>query len=221
MSERLLGAVVASHGDDKGLVMPPSVAPIQVVVVPIIAKNDSSNVISESERITNELKSRGIRARLDSRDIRPGQKYYDWEIKGVPLRIEIGPRDLANHSVMCARRTGGKESHPMENLADTVHSELEAISSEMNKRSSNYFNSRIKPLPNFKREVSTLVFDQEIEKGIVYEMAFDGNDAEAEIIEKNTNLSFLGDSTTPFDSEVQCCITGNKTRRRVLLAKTY
>ena len=221
MSERLLGAIVANHGDDKGLVMPPSVAPIQVVVIPIISKDDSSTVTSESERITKELKSNGIRARLDSRDIRPGQKYYDWEIKGVPLRIEIGPRDLANNSVMCARRTGGKKSYPLENLVDTVRSELKTISSEMNKQSSNYFNSRIKPLPNFKREGSTLVFDQDIEKGIVYEMAFNGNDAEAELIEKNTNLSFLGDSTTSFDSDVQCCITGKKTKRRVFLAKTY
>ena len=129
MSERLLGAIVAGHGDDKGLVMPPSVAPIQVVVIPIMSKGDSSDVISESERITNELKSNGIRARLDSRDIRPGQKYYDWEIKGVPLRIEIGPRDLANNSVMCARRTGGKESHSVKDLVGTVRSELERIGS--------------------------------------------------------------------------------------------
>ena len=221
MSERLLGAIVASHGDDKGLVMPPSVAPIQVVVIPIISKGDSSDVISESERITNELKSSGIRAKLDSRDIRPGQKYYDWEIKGVPLRIEIGPRDLASNSVMCARRTGGKKSQSVNDLVETVRSELEIIGSEMKKQNSDYFNSRIKTLPKFKRDGSTLVFEQDLESGVVYEMAFDGSDAEAEMIEKNTDLSFLGDSTNPFDNEVSCCMTGKKTKRKVFLAKTY
>ena len=201
--------------------MPPSVAPIQVVVIPIISKGDSSDVISESERITNELKSSGIRARLDSRDIRPGQKYYDWEIKGVPLRIEIGPRDLASNSVMCARRTGGKKSQSVNDLVETVRSELEIIGSEMKKQNSDYFNSRIKTLPKFKRDGSTLVFEQDLESGVVYEMAFDGSDAEAEMIEKNTDLSFLGDSTNPFDNEVSCCMTGKKTKRRVFLAKTY
>ena len=116
MSERLLGAIVATHGDDQGLIMPPSVAPIQVIVIPIIAKNSSDDMVSEAEKIVSKLKDAGIRARMDARDIRPGQKYYDWEIKGVPLRIEIGPRDLANDSFMSARRTGGKESHPLTSL---------------------------------------------------------------------------------------------------------
>ena len=221
MSERLLGAVVASHGDDKGLVMPPSVAPVQAVVVPIISKGDSSDVVSESERITSELKSAGIRARLDARDIRPGHKYYDWEIKGVPLRIEIGPRDLANNSVMCVRRTGGKDSYSTGNLVDTVRSELEAIGEGMEQQSSSKFHSRIKTLPAFTVDGTDLIFGQPVEKGTVYEMAFDGNDAEAEMIEKATDLSFVGDSTTPYKKKVACVITGKPTTRRVFLAKTY
>ena len=221
MSERLLGAIVASHGDDKGLIMPPSVAPIQVVVIPIISKGASSDVTSESERITNELKSNGIRASLDSRDLRPGQKYYDWEIKGVPLRIEIGPRDIANNSVMCVRRTGGKESYSMKDLIEAVRSELATIGSEMSKLSSNHFNSRIKLLPKFKREGSNLAFEEPIEAGVVYEFPFEGNDAEAEIIEKSTGLSFLGESTTPYSRERQCLISKKKTNKRIFIAKTY
>ena len=81
MSERLLGAIVASHGDDRGLIMPPAVAPVQVVVIPILAKAGSEEVMSKAEEIVANLKSSGIRTKLDSRDIRPGQKYYDWEIK--------------------------------------------------------------------------------------------------------------------------------------------
>ena len=221
MSERLLGAIVASHGDDKGLVMPPPVAPVQVVVIPIISKGDSSEVISESERITSELKTAGIRVRLDSRDIRPGQKYYDWEIKGVPLRMEIGPRDLANNSVMCVRRTGGKQSHSMDDLVDTVRSELDSIGEEIKQQSTDHFNSRIKALPAFTIDGTDLIFDQAIEKGTVYEMAFDGNDAEAEMIEKGTDLSFLGDSTKAYKKKVPCVITGKPTTRCVFLAKPY
>ena len=112
MSERLLGAIVASHGDDKGLVMPPSIAPIQVVVVPIISKGNSE-VLDAARKVVNDLKGKGIRVKLDDREIRPGQKYYDWEIKGVPLRVEIGPRDLANNSAMLASRLGDKNSSPL------------------------------------------------------------------------------------------------------------
>jgi len=201
--------------------MPPPVAPVQVVVIPIISKGDSSEVISESERITSELKTAGIRVRLDSRDIRPGQKYYDWEIKGVPLRMEIGPRDLANKSVMCVRRTGGKQSHSMDNLVDTVRSELDSIGEEIKQQSTDHFNSRIKALPAFTVDGTDLIFGQAIEKGTVYEMAFDGNDAEAEMIEKGTDLSFLGDSTKAYKKKVPCVITGKPTTRRIFLAKPY
>ncbi len=221
MSERLLGAIVATHGDDQGLIMPPSVAPIQVIVIPIMSKQASKDIIIEAEKIVSQLKESGIRARIDSRDIRPGQKYYDWEIKGVPLRIEIGPRDLANNSVMCARRTGGKNSHSLENLAATVREELDAIGREMDEGSTNHFNSHIKNLPSFSRDGDKLAFDEPIQSGYVYEMAFEGNDAEAEIIEKSTGLTFLGNSTSTYSKTKSCVITGQLTHNKVYLARTY
>ena len=221
MSERLLGAIVATHGDDQGLIMPPSVAPIQVIVIPIMSKQASQEIIAEAEKIVSQLKESGIRVRIDSRDIRPGQKYYDWEIKGVPLRIEIGPRDLANNSVMCARRTGGKNSHSLENLAATVREELDAIGKEMDEGSTNHFNSHIKTLPSFSRDGDKLVFDEPIQSGHVYEMAFEGNDAEAEMIEKSTGLTFLGNSTSIYSEAKSCIITGKSTHNKVYLARTY
>ncbi len=221
MSERLLGAIVANHGDNQGLVMPPSVAPIQVIVIPIISKQSSEDMVSEAEKLVSKLKEAGIRARIDARDIRPGQKYYDWEIKGVPLRIEIGPRDLANNSVMCVRRTGGKTSHPIDDLIEAVENELTAVGEDMNKNSMEHFKSCIRDLPNFSVDSNKLVFDEQIQSGIVYEMAFDGNDAEAEMIEKSTDLSFLGNSTTSYSKSKSCVMTGQPTQNRVYLAKTY
>ena len=221
MSERLLGAIVATHGDDKGLIMPPSVAPIQVIVIPIMSKQASQDIMAEAEKIVSQLKESGIRARIDARDIRPGQKYYDWEIKGVPLRIEIGPRDLANNSVMCARRTGGKNSHSLENLVATVREELDIIGKEMDEGSTDHFNSHIKNLPSFSSDGDKLVFDEPIQSGHVYEMAFEGNDAEAEMIEKSTGLTFLGNSTSTYSEAKSCIITGKSTHNRVYLARTY
>ena len=221
MSERLLGAIVATHGDDKGLIMPPSVAPIQVIVIPIMSKQASQDIVAEAEKIVSQLKESGIRARIDARDIRPGQKYYDWEIKGVPLRIEIGPRDLANNSVMCARRTGGKNSHSLENLVATVREELDIIGKEMDEGSTDHFNSHIKNLPSFSNDGDKLVFDEPIQSGNVYEMAFEGNDAEAEMIEKSTGLTFLGNSTSTYSEAKSCIITGKSTHNRVYLARTY
>ena len=122
---------------------------------------------------------------------------------------------------MCVRRTGGKQSHSMDNLVDTVRSELDIVGEEMKQQSSDHFNSRIKTLPAFMVDGTDLIFDQAIEKGMVYEMAFDGNDAEAEMIEKGTDLSFLGDSTEAYKKKVPCAITGKPTTRRVFLAKPY
>ena len=221
MSERLLGAIVATHGDDQGLIMPPSVAPIQVVVIPIMAKKAAEDVISEAEKLVSQLKKSGIRARLDARDIRPGQKYYDWEIKGVPLRIELGPRDLANDSFMFARRTGGKESHPLSNLVSAVNNELNTIGEEISKSSRKHFRSSIKILPNFTVDGDNLVFDEPIESCHVYEMAFEGNDAEAQTIEVSTGLVFLGNSTSKYSKPKTCVMSGKSTHNRVYLAKTY
>ena len=107
MSERLLGAIVGMHGDDNGLILPPSIAPIQVILMPVAADADD-NVIPKVEALATHLEQSGFRVRIDDRDLRPGTKHYDWEIKGVPIRLEIGPRDLASNQCTLSLRTGGK-----------------------------------------------------------------------------------------------------------------
>jgi len=119
VSTRLIGGLIMTHGDDTGVVTPPRLAQWQVVVVPIY-KNDAerASVMEAAERIVREIKAAGIRVHLDARDgVKPGAKYYEWEARGVPLRLEVGPRDVAGGTVMLARRTGGrKEPIPMDGL---------------------------------------------------------------------------------------------------------
>ena len=108
MSERLLGAVIGVHGDDKGLVLPPAIAPFQVVIIPILAKGNVEEVEKQACILRDELKAAGIRVELDDGDERPGNKFFKWELKGVPLRLELGERDIKNGVVAFARRFDGQ-----------------------------------------------------------------------------------------------------------------
>jgi prolyl-tRNA synthetase len=109
MSERLLGAVIGVHADDAGLIMPPDIAPFQAVIIPIYSKNNADAVRQEAQKLFALLTAAGFRVKFDDRDLRPGNKYYDWEIKGVPLRLELGGRDIENGVVTFARRDNGEK----------------------------------------------------------------------------------------------------------------
>ena len=221
MSERLLGAVVGMHGDDNGLIMPPAIAPLQIVICPMIKKNSEVDTVSESNRIAELLRKSGLRVKVDSRDIRAGQKYYDWEIKGVPLRLDVGPRDIAQGTVFAALRTGGKEPLLIDNVVELCNNKLNEISTELRKRSFEHMNDVMVQLPEFVESDGNWEMVGDIIDGKIYEMAFDGNDAHAEVIEKLTGLTFLGDSTDEYPQERPCLMTGKMTKRRVILAKTY
>lgn len=130
VSTRLVGALIMTHGDDAGLVCPPKLAQYQVVIVPIYKSDEQRALTTEvADRIRRELSVAGIRAHLDAREgMKPGAKYYEWEGRGVPLRLEVGPRDVATSSVMLARRTGGKkEALPLDGLASRLHSEMDRM----------------------------------------------------------------------------------------------
>jgi prolyl-tRNA synthetase len=121
VSTRLVGAVIMVHGDDSGLVLPPLVAPYQVVIVPIGRENWRETVLPRAKEIQQELAAAGVRVTLDERDERPGWKFSEWELRGVPLRLEIGPKDIEKAQVLIARRdTREKINTPMEVVAATV-----------------------------------------------------------------------------------------------------
>jgi prolyl-tRNA synthetase len=129
VSTRLIGGLIMTHSDDNGLVCPPRLAPVQVVVVPIWKTDEErAQVLDVGSRVETELKAAGLRVVLDARDsLKPGAKYFEWEARGVPLRFEIGPRDVAAGQVMAARRGGGKSPVPLSGIGAAASRALEEI----------------------------------------------------------------------------------------------
>ncbi|HTL43635.1 MAG TPA: proline--tRNA ligase [Vicinamibacterales bacterium] len=129
VSTRLIGGVIMTHGDDNGLVLPPRIAPYQVVIVPIAKGNWQETVLPKAREIADVLRARGVRVFLDDRDTyTPGWKFAEWELRGVPLRVEIGPKDIEKSSVMVARRdTREKQPMPMDGLADAIVERLDEM----------------------------------------------------------------------------------------------
>ena len=149
MSERLIGAIIGIHGDNRGLILPPEIAPIQVVIIPIIG-GDKNLILREAKKIKNELKD--FRVYLDDRDnYTPGYKFYDWELKGVPLRIEVGPKDIKNEQVVLVRRdTGVKTSVPRNEMIKKVGETLNDIQKKMILKAGEEMEKRIKFTDNLE-----------------------------------------------------------------------
>jgi prolyl-tRNA synthetase len=130
VSTRLVGAVVMAHGDDNGLVLPPRIAPVQVVIVPIWKSGDpTEEILGAASSVTERLRGAGLSVELDAREnLSPGFKFHEWELAGVPLRIELGPKDLAKGSVVCVKRTGREKKFvPLDELEGTVPALLDEI----------------------------------------------------------------------------------------------
>ena len=144
MSERILGALIGIHGDNKGLVMPPEVAPKQVVIIPIIFKGKEKPVNDACKKLYEKLKKEGLRVHIDDREITPGNKYYDWELKGVPIRVEIGPRDVENKKIMLVRRdTSEKQSVSQDSSVAKIKAELTDISKKLYKKAKKMLDENI------------------------------------------------------------------------------
>jgi len=134
VSTRLVGALIMTHGDDAGLVCPPRLAQYQVVIVPIYRTDDErGTVLAAADRLRRELAGAGIRVHLDARDgMKPGAKYYEWEGRGAPFRLEVGPRDVVAGAAVLARRTGGKkETLPMAGLPARIREEMERMQADL------------------------------------------------------------------------------------------
>ncbi|OLC08244.1 MAG: proline--tRNA ligase [Gemmatimonadetes bacterium 13_1_40CM_70_11] len=127
VSTRLVGGLIMTHSDDNGLIAPPKLAPVQAVIVPIWKTDEERSQVSDlGGRVRDQLAKAGIRVQLDLRDnLKPGAKYFEWEAKGVPLRLELGPRDLAAGQALAARRTGGKSPMKLDGIAAAVTKALE------------------------------------------------------------------------------------------------
>jgi prolyl-tRNA synthetase len=211
MSERLIGAIVAVHGDDKGVVMPPDVAPYQAVIVPIPAKGSVEEIHAEAKKLSEELKTGNLRLHVDLRDIRPGNKFYEWETKGVPLRLEIGPRDIANKAVTAVRRdTGEKVQLKREQLTKEVVSLLKKISTEMLIRAQAELDKNI---------VDVDSLDNLPEKMI--RLGWCGTEECGREIEVKTGRSILGNNMKEPEPRVtKCIICGKESDTAVYIARS-
>jgi prolyl-tRNA synthetase len=219
VSTRLMGAIIMGHADNNGLILPPKLAPIQVVIIPIYKKEEQLSALSETAlKIKKDLVSKGISVKYDDSDNnKPGWKFAEYELKGVPVRLAIGPRDLENHTIEVVRRdTLEKKVIPIEMVSDYIPELLEEIQK-------NIYNKAL----NFRKENTFFVDNWDEFKRILddtggFIMAhWDGTVETEEKIKDETKATIR---CIPFDSpeeEGKCVYSGRPSKRRVLFARSY
>jgi len=218
VSTRLMGALVMTHSDDKGLVLPPKLAPFQVVIVPIYKGEEQLERITQSViSIKEALESKGISVKFDNRDThKPGWKFAEYELKGVPIRLAIGMRDLDNGTIEIARRdTLEKETFPIANVEDKVDSLLTEIQKNLFKRAVD-FRKENTHIANSYEEFKTL-----INKGGFVYAHWDGTSKTEDAIKKDTKATIRCIPRDTKNTEGNCVYSGDKSERMVLFAKAY
>ncbi|HNF70798.1 MAG TPA: proline--tRNA ligase [Chitinophagaceae bacterium] len=219
VSTRLIGALVMAHSDDDGLVLPPKLAPIQVVIVPIYKGEESKGLIDEkAQHLMQELKQKGIRVKYDDADnARPGWKFAEYEMKGVPVRIAIGARDIENGVAEVARRdTKQKQVLPFDGLTDSVSSLLNDIQQQIFNRSLSYRDEHITRVDQWDEFVSTLET-----KGGFISAHWDGTPETEEKIKNLTKATIRCIPLQNVQEAGKCILTGNPSNERVLFARAY
>ena len=217
MSERLLGAVISVHGDDKGLCLPPAVAPFEVVIIPILGKNSKEEVSAAAIKMKQELEAAGIRTKLDDRDDRPGSKYYDWEIKGVPLRLELGARDIENNVVTFARRdTGEKGTIDYDKLVPGVKLILDEIMKSMSEKAWKFQKDAVTDL----KSIEDIPKDEEDTKLRIYRFGWCGCPECGHKFEDDNDIKILGTPYIPEDYKGKCIVCGKETDTPAYAART-
>ena len=219
VSTRLIGALIMAHSDDQGLVMPPKIAPLQVVIVPIYKGEESKPVIdTKAKAIMDELKVLGIRVKYDDNDnARPGWKFAEHELKGVPVRIAMGLRDMENNVVELARRdTKEKQSVSIDGLGNYVKNLLDEIQQNIFNRALAFRNENIREANSWDEFVKILD-----EKAGFVAAHWDGTPETEEKIKELTKATIR---CIPLDNKLEdgkCILTGNPSTQRVLFARAY
>lgn len=218
VSTRLMGALIMTHSDDNGLVLPPNLAPFQVVFVPIYKNEEQLNaIVAKAEQIAAALKAKGISIKIDDNDTKkPGWKFAEYELKGVPVRLAMGGRDLENGTIEVFRRdTLQKETLPVEGIEEQIAQLLEDIQKNIFKKAYDYRAS-------VTREVDTYEeFKVEIEKGGFLLCHWDGTPETEEKIKEETKATIR---CIPLDGDKtpgKCMVTGKPSKQRVLFARAY
>jgi prolyl-tRNA synthetase len=219
VSTRLIGGLVMTHSDDEGLVLPPRIAPVQVVIVPIFKGDEQKAMIDEKMAVVvASFKAAGIRVKYDNSDNnRPGWKFAEYELKGVPIRIAVGPRDLENNQVELARRdTKEKTAISLEGLTETVAALLLEIQSNLLQRATKYRDDHITSVDTWDEFINVL----DNKTGFVL-AHWDGTAETEEKIKDQTKATIR---CIPLDNPLEvgkCILTGNPSKQRVLFARAY
>ncbi len=225
MSERSLGAVIGVHGDVRGLKIPPSVAPIQVVIVPIIQKKTKELVETECATLVEELEAAGYRVKLDDRDLRPGNKYYHWEFRGVPLRIEIGPRDIEAGHVILSRRDkdtddpDAKATVKRTDLVETIAITLTDIQDSLLSSAKEFLDASMRTFKTIEKASEAV--DEDVD--FMVRTGWCGADYCGHDMEDTLDMTMLGTvmNTDNEPAEEMNCASCGSPGHVVLLSKTY
>ncbi len=218
MSWRLIGGMIMTHSDDRGLVLPPKLAPIQVVIIPIYySKEDRGKIVQEAKKIQDVLTDVEIRTQLDDRDqVTPGFKFHDWELKGIPIRIEIGPKDVAKNQVVMARRYNQtKDSISIDKLSGAIAAELENIQQQMFDAAKKILDERISAVSQYEQ------FKAELENGKMLSCSWCGKQECEDKIKEETGAELR---VIPSDDgkKVETCIyCKDNGTANVLFARGY
>jgi prolyl-tRNA synthetase len=220
LSTRMIGAVIMVHGDDQGLVLPPKIAPFQVVLVPIYRKDKEKTVVLPvAEQIRAELVAAGIRVKYDDRDeVTPGFKYNDWEMRGVPLRVEVGPRDIAKGTVALARRDipgrDGKTFVPQENLAAQVQEMLTTIQAALLQKATDFRDANIHVVEDYT------ALQAAVKEGWAFAWWCGAAECETKIKEdtKATSRCIPLDQS---EGEGECVVCGQKSEQKTYFSRAY
>lgn len=218
VSTRLVGGLIMTHSDDNGLVIPPKLAPDQVVVVPIFRSDEQKEtVLNYAQPIIDELKTLGVRVKLDDRENQnPGYKFAEHEAQGVPLRLAVGPRDVENNNVELARRdTLEKNIVSRVGIAEHIDELLTQIQSDLYNSAKERTDSGTRTVDSYEE------FQKEIEKGGFIYAHWDGTAETEEKIKQDTKATIRCIPLEPSDETGKCMVTGEPSDRRVLFARAY
>ncbi len=223
LSTRMVGAIIMAHGDDQGLMLPPRLAPIQAVIVPIWRKDvERAAVLTTAHEVAAALKAAGVRIKLDDRDeFNAGYKYNDWEMRGVPLRIEIGPRDVEQNAVVFARRDiPGKEGKtfgvPVAGVADAARDMLTAIQAGMLRRATQFRDANTRAVRSYDEFKQVL----ESQPGFI-RVHWAGTGEDEDRIKEETKATIRCFPLETPEGEGVCFYTGQRTDRVAIFARAY
>ncbi|MFW6095355.1 MAG: proline--tRNA ligase [Bacteroidota bacterium] len=219
VSTRLMGALIMAHSDDHGLVLPPKLAPTQIVIIPIYKSDEQLSRIKEkAERIKTELQEKGFTVHFDDRDThKPGWKFAEYELKGYPLRLAIGPKDLENNTIEIARRdTLEKEVVNQDGVVEKIDTLLEDIQNNIYKKALDFRTKNTKKIDDYEEFKRIMEED-----GGFVEAHWDGTAETEEIIKNDTKATIRCIPVDGEKEEGKCIVTGKLSKRRVVFARAY